>query len=79
VEARVRLGKSGRLVLPAPYRRALGLRPGDELVVELDGDILRLSSVSAAIKRVQAIVSRHVPANRSLADELIAERRTEGS
>jgi AbrB family looped-hinge helix DNA binding protein len=79
VEARVRLGKGGRVVLPALYRKALDLRPGDELVVELDGDVLHLSSRSAGIKRAQAIVSRRVPASRSLAEELIAERRTEGS
>lgn len=79
MEGRVRVGKSGRIVLPASYRKVLGLRPGDELVVELDGEVLRLPSVPTAIRRAQAIVSRRVSAERSLAQELIAERRTERS
>jgi AbrB family transcriptional regulator, transcriptional pleiotropic regulator of transition state genes len=32
----------GRIVVPAPYRRALGLVEGDELDVVLDGDRLVL-------------------------------------
>lgn len=67
------------MVLPALYRKALDLRTGDELVLELEGEVLHLSSVAAAVRRAQAIVSRRVPGNRSLAGELISERRTEGS
>ncbi len=33
----------GRIVLPAPFRRALGIGVGDELEVILDGDRLVLS------------------------------------
>jgi len=77
MQARVRLGKSGRMVLPAAYRKALGLRPGDEIVVQLEGDGLRLSSLRAAIRHSQAIVARYVATDRSLVDDLIAERRSE--
>jgi len=32
----VQLGKRGQLTLPAEVRRALGLKPGDALVVQLE-------------------------------------------
>jgi hypothetical protein len=49
-------------------------------VIELKGDELRLRSRQAAIKKVQAMVRKHIPdESRSLADELIAERRQEAA
>lgn len=74
---RVRLGHHGRLVIPAPYRKALGLEPGAELVLRVEGNELRLISRDAAIKRAQDIVRRYVPEGYSLVDELLAERRAE--
>ena len=74
----VRIAQGGRVVIPAEFRKALGVGIGDEMVIELQGDELRLRSRQDAIKRVQAIVRKHIPdENRSLADELIAERREE--
>ena len=54
------------------HREAHARRPPD--------DELRLRSRQDAIKRVLAIVRKYIPdANRSLADELIAERREEAA
>jgi AbrB family looped-hinge helix DNA binding protein len=76
----VRIAQGGRVVIPAEFRKALGVGVGDEMVIELQGDELRLRSSQDAIKRVQAIVRKHIPdENRSLADELIAERREEAA
>ena len=77
---RVRIAPGGRVVIPAEFRKALGVGIGDDMVIELNGDELRLRSRQAAIKRVQAMVRKYVPdASRSLADELIAERREEAA
>jgi hypothetical protein len=38
---------------------------------------LRIRSLSSAIKKAQTIVREFVPANLSLVDELIADRRAE--
>jgi AbrB family looped-hinge helix DNA binding protein len=35
---RVKLGSQSRIVVPAQIRRALGLKPGDLLNVEVEGD-----------------------------------------
>ena len=76
----VRIAQGGRVVIPAEFRKALGVGIGDEMVIELQGDELRLRSRQDAIKRVQAMVRKYIPdENRSLADELIAERREEAA
>lgn len=76
---RVRLGKGGRLVIPADYRKALGLREGDEVMVQLAGDELRVFAVRRAVRYAQEVVRQYVAADRSLADELIRERRQEAA
>lgn len=68
------------MVIPARFRKALGVDIGDDMVMELKDDELRLRSRRAAIKRVQAMVRKYIPdEKRSLADELIAERREEAA
>ena len=75
----VSIDSAGRLVIPAPYRRALGLEDGDEVLLRLEGDELRLFSRATGIKRAQAIVAKYVPEGVSLVDELLAERRREAA
>jgi AbrB family looped-hinge helix DNA binding protein len=76
----VRIAPGGRVVIPAEFRKALGVGVGDDMVIELKDDELRLRSRHAAIKKVQAMVRKHIPGEgRSLADELIAERRAEAA
>lgn len=77
--ARVRIGDGGRLVIPAEYRKALDLRVGDEVVLTLENNRLRIDTIDAAIQRLQELVSQYVPPGVSLADELIAERRAEAA
>lgn len=71
---RVKIAEGGRIVIPAEYRQALGLRTGDEVIVRLEGGEVRILTVNQAIKRAQELVGRYVSQKRSLADELIAER-----
>ncbi len=73
----VAMGEGGRLVIPARYRQALGLRDGDEVIVWLDGEELRILTPGQALRRAQVLLRRYVPAERSLADEIIDERRRE--
>jgi AbrB family looped-hinge helix DNA binding protein len=73
----VRMGPDGRIVIPASFREALGLKEGETLLASLVGDEIHLLTVSAAVRRAQAIVRRFVPEGVSLVDELIAERRRE--
>ena len=67
----------GRVTVPAAFLDALGVSEGDSVVLSLEGDEVRLYGPDAAIRRVQRLVARYVPADVSLADELISERRRE--
>jgi AbrB family looped-hinge helix DNA binding protein len=76
---RVTVGPGGRMVIPAEFRKSLGVRTGDQVVVDLrDGD-LRVRSLDAVIQRAQARVRQYVPDHVSLVDELIEDRRAEAA
>ena len=77
IQIKTKLGEGGRIVIPAEYRQALGLQVGDEVILRLEGKELRIFTLNQAIKRAQELVSHYIPLERSLADELIAERHLE--
>ena len=76
---RVKVAEGGRVVIPAEYRKRLGLRVGDNVILQLDDGEIRLYTVREAIRRAQEMVRRYVPEGVSLVDELIAERRAEAA
>ena len=77
--ARTRVTAGGRVVLPARFRESLGLQIGDEVIIELGDGELRLIPSSVALRRAQELVERYAGGTRSLADELLVERRREAS
>jgi AbrB family looped-hinge helix DNA binding protein len=72
----VHLGRQGRLVIPALLRRSLGFEEGDALVAREDAGRLVLEKPEMIKQRLRARFAM-VPSDRSLVDELIAERRAE--
>jgi AbrB family looped-hinge helix DNA binding protein len=76
-EIRAHIDPSGRLVVPAALRRSLGLTPGASVILRVTDGELRVVARSEAVKAAQARVRRYVKPGRSLAGELIAERRAE--
>jgi AbrB family looped-hinge helix DNA binding protein len=75
---KAKLNDEGRLVIPAAARKELGLQSGQEVIVRVTDQGLLISTFEQSLKRFQDEVTRLVGPGRSLADELIAERR-EGS
>ncbi len=73
----IKVGAAGRIVIPAPYRRAMGVGEGDYVQLRLEDHEVRMVSRASVIQRVQERVARYVEPGRSLVDELIAERRRE--
>jgi AbrB family looped-hinge helix DNA binding protein len=72
------MGEGGRLVIPAEFRRDLGLTPGALVVIsETDEGDLRISTPAAGLRRARELVRRYVQPGDSLADELLADRRRE--
>jgi len=72
----VRVGPQGRMVIPAPLRRALGLKQGQVLVARVENGRLTLEKPEYIMERIKARFAK-VPQDISLADELISERRKE--
>jgi AbrB family looped-hinge helix DNA binding protein len=73
----VSLGDRGRLVLPARLRHRLDLKPGDRLILTVDsGGGFHVVSAREQARRLAGLY-RDLAPGRSLADELIAERRKE--
>jgi AbrB family looped-hinge helix DNA binding protein len=72
-----KLGEGGRLVIPAEYRRELGVETGDELVLLLEDQSIRVLTPREAIRRAQAIIRSYIPEGPRLSDELIEDRRRE--
>ncbi len=74
-EARLRVNENGRVVIPASFRKALGINAGDEVVLRIEDDELRITTVRRRVERAQRRIRRYIKPGRSLAGELIAERR----
>jgi hypothetical protein len=55
----------------------MGVGPGDRVLVEIEGNDLRIRDMHSVVAEVQAFVRSFVPDDVSLVDELIAERRRE--
>jgi AbrB family looped-hinge helix DNA binding protein len=74
-ETRTRINENGRVVIPVAFRKAMGIRAGDEVVLRIEGNELRILTLKQRIERAQRLVRRYVKAGTSLSQELIAERR----
>ena len=75
----VALGDGGRIVIPSVYRRALGLRRGEQMVLRLEGKELRIQSRAEALRDARAVVRKYVKPSVSLVKALVAERRKESA
>lgn len=63
------------MVIPPEYLQELGLQSEDKVIMQLKDSQIIIFTPERAIERAQALVCSYVPDGRSLADELIAERR----
>jgi AbrB family looped-hinge helix DNA binding protein len=71
----VKLGKGGRVVIPASLRRQMGVTVGDELVFRCRDGHLEILPARQAVLAAQELVKRYTGGKRNLAQELIVERR----
>ena len=67
------------MLVPARYRKELGLKPGDDVILVLGDGEVRITTLPRVIQRAQEIVRRYNPEGRSLVDDLIQERRDEAA
>ena len=74
----IQVGAQGRVVIPAALRKALDLKPGDRLIARRVDDGLILERREQVERRLKARFAR-IPADVSLSDELLSERRAEAA
>jgi len=74
-EARLRINENGRVVIPAAFRKALGIKAGDTVILSVEDDELRITTMKRRIERAQQRAQKYLKPGVSLVDELIAERR----
>ncbi len=76
-ETRLKINESGRVVIPASFRKALGVKAGDEILLRMEEGELCITTMKRRIERAQRLVRKYVKSGTSLVDELIADRRRE--
>jgi AbrB family looped-hinge helix DNA binding protein len=76
---KTKIREGGRLVIPSAYRKALGLKPGDEVLLSLEDGEIRVVSTRQAVARAQTLVRHYIPKGRKLSEELIKDRREEAA
>lgn len=77
MELRAKLTTNGRILVPVQFRKALGLKPGDELVLQLDQESFRVIPLQQAVAQAQKLVKKYNPEKKSLVSELLNSRQTE--
>jgi AbrB family looped-hinge helix DNA binding protein len=76
--ARARVSKSGRLSIPAEFRKEIGLGRGGDVVVELTGREIRIRTVEEVVAQARAIARRLTAGKPDASvDAFLAERRRE--
>lgn len=72
---RVKVPANGRVVIPADFRKALGIASGGELIFRWEDDELRIATMKRNIERAQRHARQYLKPGVSIVDEFIAERR----
>ncbi len=55
LKTRMRINENGRVVIPASFRERLGIRAGDEVVLQIQDDELRITTLKRNIERAQRL------------------------
>jgi AbrB family looped-hinge helix DNA binding protein len=74
--AKAHVSPSGRISLPAEFRKAVGLERGGNVIVEVDGKDIRIRTVAEIIAQAQKISRRLLKGKpHASVDDFLAERR----
>ena len=76
-QTEVRLGRQGRVVIPAAIRRALGLEVGARLLARAEAGRVVLESPQGEARRLRGAWRQFVDHPERVLDELEAQRRAE--
>ncbi len=71
------IGKSGRLVIPIQYRKALGLNEGEGVMVSLKEGHIEISPIKESVKKAQQKVQKYLNHDTRLVEMLFDDRKEE--
>jgi bifunctional DNA-binding transcriptional regulator/antitoxin component of YhaV-PrlF toxin-antitoxin module len=72
------VSSSGRLSLPAEFRKAIGLERGGDVVVELDNREIRIRTLDDVVDEAQALSRRLLAGKRNASvDDFLKERKAD--
>jgi AbrB family looped-hinge helix DNA binding protein len=73
---RIKIGEGGRFVIPAAFRKALGIEVGDELILRLQDGELHLFQQKQALKKIQEAFKK-IDNGKNTVDDFLAFRKKE--
>lgn len=76
-EQQVLMGDGGRIVIPALFRKAIGVSKGDELLIRLHDGEIRIFTQQEALARIRKAAQKIKKKGMSITDDFIANRRKE--
>jgi bifunctional DNA-binding transcriptional regulator/antitoxin component of YhaV-PrlF toxin-antitoxin module len=59
-KTRMRVNENGLVVILASFRQAFGINPGDEVILRIVNDELRITTLRERLQRAQRQVRKHV-------------------
>ena len=71
------IDKHGRIVIPAEFRRELGVECSDKVLMRMNDGRLEIYTLQNAVKRTQDRMRELTGGRTGLVDEFIADRRRE--
>jgi AbrB family looped-hinge helix DNA binding protein len=75
LKSRAYIEGKGRVLIPASFRSALGLKVGDEIDLRIEDNEIRISTLQSRLTKSRERLRKFVKPGRLLSAELIAERR----
>ena len=79
---KTKLGKGGRINIPATFRQKLHINIGDDIILHMQDNLIYLTTAEKALHELQTKVKKYFNSTGkkiSLADDLIRHRRKEAT
>jgi AbrB family looped-hinge helix DNA binding protein len=68
-EFRTKISDNGRIIIPVVCRRQLHFTPGEDLIIRIDNDELRIYSIKHSLKKARQLVKQRAK-NKDLVAQL---------